>query len=249
VSRTLLLSVMVVALVSITGPPGRMLAVEVSPVPGTGETTIVDRTPPVLPAAEPGSAPLAVVSALLDAFARRDEQQYTRWMTEDYVFWSDEPGFARRFPNGYSRGDELRFATHLFAGGGIGPDGRALPVATSARLANGPVSLVPLASGPAQARLVLHDLDVTLELADGTELAIGGTQNVIDLTLTESGWRVRRWIETHGERGEADELAVTLGADGGAPVDYARLLPPRAPRPVGPWAGMSTHIVWRRPND
>ncbi len=191
------------------------------------------------------ATPIGVVSAMLEGFAQRSERHYVRWMTDDYVFWSDEPGFARRFPTGLARSDEAAFAAHLFEGGAHGPDGRALPVAVRVTQGMGAVTLIPLSAGPAQARLVLHDLHARLELADGTTLEVGDSQNVIDLVLTESGWRVSRWIETHGPAEDADRLATRLGPATSEPLEYGRLLRPRAGRPRA-WQPRDSVTAWRR---
>ena len=139
--------------------------------------------------------PVDVVWATLLGFCRRSPSAYVRWMTDDFVFTSDDSDFRARFPRGISREDERVFAQHLFEGGGRGPRGEPLPVAVGVALDTG-----PLLVDESQTTVTLAHGRVIVPLSDGGVLDFGQTRSTFELTLTEGGWRLRRWTETLGAR-------------------------------------------------
>ncbi len=189
--------------------------------------------------APPSADPVGAVRALVGAFGRRSEPAYAGLMTDDFLFGSDDPAFQTSFPSGMSREAERAFATHLFEGGGKAPDGHALPIAARVDTSMGAITLIPLGADLAQARVVLHDLRVLVTFVDRTTLDLGGTQNVMDLVLTESGWRIRRWLELHATAAVADSLAQSLGQA------TPNRVPPRGPLRPGdaPDAALPTRLA------
>jgi hypothetical protein len=139
--------------------------------------------------------PTQVVWRMLEAFTNRSEMDYVAWMTDDFRFDSDDPDFG--VSSGMSRADEEQFARHLFRGGKMSPDGRALPIATSLQLSVGPVSEAAEGMTDGQAHVTLLHLAVRIALSDGSTLEVGDTRNEFWLVRTQVGWRVRRWQEIH----------------------------------------------------
>ncbi len=178
-----------------------------------------------------GAGPLAAVRAMLRAFGAKSGPGFVGMMSEDFVFDSDDPEFRARYPNGMTREDERSFAERLFQGGGRGPDGQPLPVATRVYISVGPMTVEPFDPTRAPARVVLKHLDARIELSDGSVLELGDADHTMDLVLTEAGWRVRRWHErrasplTQAHQDRSDSTASAGGerdpAEGELPARLA----------------------------
>ena len=154
--------------------------------------------------------PMEAVWAMLEAFADRSETAYAGWMSDDFRFDSDDPDFRASTPNGMDRAAEEQFARHLFRGGKLSPDGRALPTATRVQLSAGPVLATAVAMPHDQAHVTLAHLEVSIALSDGSTLELGETRNELWLVRTPAGWRVRRWQETHPAPDALDAVAQRL---------------------------------------
>lgn len=171
------------------------------------------------PSAPAGADPGATVWAMLDAFQQRSESGYVGWMTDDFIFQSDDPDFRATSPSGMSRDAERRFAEHLFRGGANAPDGRPLPTAIRVDVSAGPMLVGAEPRSPGHATLRLDHLRAWIALSDSSGFEVGGTHNDIDLVLTEAGWRVSRWTETHASLRTADSLEQRLRQAAGIPGD------------------------------
>lgn len=160
------------------------------------------------PAALPQSDPIRTVIALFAAFERRDPIAWADAMSDDYRFDSDDPAFVRSHPHGFTRDDELAFATHLFRGGGRAPGGGALPIATQVEAPLGAVSVEMRSIDATRAVAHVERYGYVLTFDDGSRMAISGSDNVLELALEDGEWRVIAWHE----RVAAGELAVAAPA-------------------------------------
>lgn len=147
------------------------------------------------PAALPQSDPIRTVIALFAAFERRDPVAWVDAMSDDYRFDSDDPAFVRSHPQGFTRDDELAFATHLFRGGGRAPGGGALPIATQVEAPLGAVSVEMRSIDATRAVAHVERYGYVLTFDDGSRMAISGSDNVLELALEDGEWRVIAWHE------------------------------------------------------
>ena len=169
---------------------------------------------------------IEAVWAMLGGFGRRSETEFVAWMSDDFLFTSDDADFVEAFPNGMTREDERRFAEKLFRGGARGPGGVELPRATRVDTSAGPIFATPVDAEGSQARVILEHLHVRITLSDSSIIDLRDTHSVMDLTLTEAGWRVSRWREFHPSSSalEALEQRFKTAVAGGAP-ERAELRP------------------------
>lgn len=142
------------------------------------------------------ASPTRAVWAMFEVFSQRNPEAYVWWMTDDFLFASDDPEFRRRFPSGLKRADELEFARHLFQGGGRGPRGNELPTAVQVAFDAGPMEEAHAESNGRTATVVTRHYHVRALLEDRRWLDFGDTRCEFELIHTEEGWRIRRWNET-----------------------------------------------------
>jgi hypothetical protein len=178
---------------------GDARAVEGVPIAGRGHAVAcnidsMDVNDPLFGPSVTG--PDDVVWRMLIMFAEESAADYVSWMTDDFLFLSNDPDFAARFPCGMSRADEDSFSTHLFEGGGRGPGGELLPTASRIVLDAGPMNPSNTLVKGGEASVRVDWCHVRAMLSNGDTLDFGHTQSDFDLVLTNLGWRVRRWIET-----------------------------------------------------
>ena len=173
-----------------------------------GPVAVVRGSAPSIDPPAAGSAEEAI-ALMFEGFANRSWQRYVHAMAEDFLFTSDDPDHVAKYPNGMTREDEQAFAQHLFEGGGRGPCGEPLAIATSVDVVAGPMVVIPAAAGAK--RLVLEVLSSRILLENGEVMDVGPTLNTIDVVLTEAGWRVTRWHETI-EATDANRSAMTATA-------------------------------------
>jgi hypothetical protein len=104
----------------------------------------------------------------------------------------------------------------------------------------GPVLVVSVDSSTGEAHVVLEHLEARIALSDGTTIDLGDTRNVLELALTEAGWRVRRWSETHALPAAEDSLAQRLTrAAGRHPESGSAAASPRDSQAASPPARLA----------
>lgn len=157
--------------------------------------------------------PIQTVLAMYAAFERRDPEGWIAGMSHRYRFDSDDPEFARKHPRGFDRDDELAFAKHLFRGGGRGPDGRPLPIATQVEAPLGSVWVEMRTIGARRAVAHVQRYAYVLVFDDGSRVTLEGSDNTLELAREDGAWRVIAWHE-HVLGGEA--VATAGNAESGA---------------------------------
>jgi hypothetical protein len=147
---------------------------------------------------ESDGRPESALWTLVDSFERLDVEGYLGALAEDFAFDSDDPAFSAALPAGMDKAGERSFVSHLFRGGGRGEGGAPLPVAVRVEETLGPMRVIVRDDDGARAGARIEHVRVRLTFADGTSAELAETGNEMELVLGESGWRVRRWHETHG---------------------------------------------------
>ena len=128
------------------------LALTVLLLLGAHDRTVIAGSEADPPAA---TSPISAVQRLAWAYGNRDLDVYAELFTSDFRFVFSDPRLARRYPDGWTREDEIRSALHLFQGK-RGYDGSILVGARAIDLDIGPVTIDSVQSrfGSRQIRVV-----------------------------------------------------------------------------------------------
>jgi len=186
--------------------------------------------------AHPDTEPLLAVIALFRAFEHGDVEGYVGVMSDDYRFDSDDPAFRTMHARVYGREDERAFMTHLFRGGGHAPDGAALPTAVSVTDEQGPLWIEARGVDATHAIAHVRRYGPVLVLSDSGTLALGASDNVMQLRFEGGRWRISDWQEHVGvpAAGDSARLAGTPRAGAGDPASAVGLdaIPALSLRPI-----------------
>ena len=133
------------------------------------------------------------------SYQARSIDSFMGWMTDDFLFDSDDPAFRAAFPGGMNKQEMRTSVTHLFFGGGHGADGRPLPAVEDIQETRGPLLPAALAADSVSELLVVVHGGLRLVFPGGSYADIGATANTFEMVGNRDGiWQVRRWHEAHG---------------------------------------------------
>ncbi len=187
-------------------------------------------------------------SSWLAAFERiyesGDSAAYGALLGEDYRFVSGDADLEARFPEGFTRRDELSSYARLFRGA-IAADGTPLPRALRVDVVWQDVRVLPdpeFPDDPAHALVHVGQATLAIGFADGSSMRDTAPHAFwLVLAAGERAWICRRWVERPASEalaGIADPPgAIVLAADAPNPALAPSWIPFPNPAPAG--AGVS----------
>jgi len=166
-----------------------------------------------LPASD---SPLGLVLRLGEAYSKQSISHYARGFTTDFRFMFGDRESRERYPDGFTRRDEIFSARHLFEGF-TDRDGVHRPGAAGITVRLDSMEVVPDIERPDSSAthqiVIVHRGSLQIELDNGEAIDVGPQRHVFycvrgDVASLSPGqpsdadhWYVRRWVEVD-EAGE-----------------------------------------------